>query len=787
METKDQPGGARAQQHASASSSNSSSVPPSRTPQYQGSQNPASNDQRMRSLLAASMAVSPPSGYNISSARTVSQDQTPVNQALDKGKRKRDEDGLVDESSQDAIRRRTGEVPRPRPGDIPPSAMTHVTCLHAAVAQKSYGHEKRFLCPPPLVRVHTPMHSIKDQKFTMSVVTEDGIRLADQVSMMDSIMQFKYLHVGGASSKSKSFHLTLDIAAPDLPSPQNPTPASSTRRWASFESGAVTIISKPSKKTAKTRNISTCIMNGSSVSLFNRINSQTVRTKYMTVDRAELAASNMSWSAFRIQILDDETGNPISPVGNQPSDTPRVGGMNLAGGITATPTVIPTHNRPIQYGARVVLTDEATGISSEPLIIRKVDKGKLQKPEPNGGSGLVSQMQKIALQRASSNSDVPDVPAGLYLSAGRLPLPVHSSDRSAVATSHSQSIGDGKTVSTAHPLTYQAPRAAGNVTNADEVDDFLCWTIVGIAEYQYTFFDASTVHSPLSVPPTPVTPFPIAVLPPQYQISSHRLDMQVLHFFPTDPRTGTPMGMEVWIGNLGPLPVHTVIPPTAPPNGMFNLAGPNGFMTAPPQLSPTVEAGFVKLSQPGAGPSNTLDLNTPTTEEGENPPLPGSGRHTSLDPPGTRRTTDPVMIISVEMPPMAQVLKAIHDLTTPPAGSPSGANSGTAPQSGQSTNGNTTPVPGSSTVAAPGGAANNGQAGGYFAPPPPPAPQGFPGQANGAGGMPGRAALPIIFVRPFDLVGYMTGYSIACENVFSGNGLADPGLGSTSGWTLRVV
>lgn len=342
----------------------------------------------------------------------------------------------------------------------------------------------------------------------MSVVTEDGIRLAEQPNQMDTVMQFKYLHVGGASSKSKSFHLTLDVLAPENPNPA--TPHITHRRWASFESGAVTIISKPSKKTAKTRNISTCIMNGSSVSLFNRINSQTVRTKYMTVDRAELAASNMSWSAFRIQILDDDNGNPLTPATGAPAagaagSSSRVGGMNLASSLQPTPAVVPAAVRPIHYGARVVLTDEATGISSEPLIVRKVDKGKLTKPEPGagpgGGGGLVSQMQKIALQRASSNSDVPEVPSGLYLSAGRLPLPAHSADRSVVGNSHSHALGDGKTVSTAHPLTYQAPRGVGNVGNADEVDDFLCWTIVGIGMSHFGFLLSLALPHPSSHPP----------------------------------------------------------------------------------------------------------------------------------------------------------------------------------------------------------------------------------------------------------------------------------------------
>src|SRR5712691_9584564 len=38
-------------------------------------------------------------------------------------------------------------------------------------------------------------------------------------------------------------------------------------------------------------------------SLFNRINSQTVRTKYMTIDYTQLCASNVSWSAFNVNVV----------------------------------------------------------------------------------------------------------------------------------------------------------------------------------------------------------------------------------------------------------------------------------------------------------------------------------------------------------------------------------------------------------------------------------------------------------------------------------------------------
>ena len=199
------------------------------------------------------------------------------------------------------IRRVVREHIRQNPAHALP--MTTVLCLHAAVAQKSYGSEKRFLCPPPIVHIEGPVWNMKAQQLSMAVVAEGGERSFEQRAPIDHNLaaSFKFLHVTG-TAKSKSFQLALDIAEPSntIPDPADNTPAG--RVWASFESAPVTIISKPSKKTAKTRNIGSCILAGGPVSLFNRINSQTVRTKYMTVDSGQISASNLSWSAFNVTV-----------------------------------------------------------------------------------------------------------------------------------------------------------------------------------------------------------------------------------------------------------------------------------------------------------------------------------------------------------------------------------------------------------------------------------------------------------------------------------------------------
>jgi recombining binding protein suppressor of hairless len=121
-----------------------------------------------------------------------------------------------------------------------------------------------------------------------------------------------------------------------------------------------------------------------------------------------------------------------------------------------------------------VLTDTNSGISTSPLVIRKVDKGKIV---PEDG-GPVSQMQKIALQRINPDG------TRHYLSAAG-PMPGTPGVVAPPAPGMSQQAGS-------HPLLFQSPRIRDEVKDGvrqvtDEVDDYLCWTIVGICALSSNF------------------------------------------------------------------------------------------------------------------------------------------------------------------------------------------------------------------------------------------------------------------------------------------------------------
>ncbi|KAJ6604544.1 hypothetical protein DFH09DRAFT_1123054 [Mycena vulgaris] len=567
--------------------------------------------------------------------------------------------------------------------------MTTVICLHAAVAQKSYGSEKRFLCPPPVVHIEGPVWQMRRQELSMTVVSEIGERSFEQKAPLDNNMtsSFKFLHVTG-TAKAKSFQLSLEIAEPSAPAPEGTEPPPG-RVWATFDSAPVTIISKPSKKTAKTRNISSCILAGGPVSLFNRINSQTVRTKYMTIDHAQLCASNVAWSAFNVNVVP------------RPTDPQSIGGP-----------------QPVTYGCSIVLSDTHSGISTSPLIIRKVDKGRVSTED----GGPVSQMQKIALQRVNADG------TRHYLSAAG-PIPGTQGVIAPPAPGSSSQAGS-------HPLLFQSPRVRDEMKDGvrvitDDVDDYLCWTIVGISKFQYTFFDAFGQNN--NIPDMPITPFPTLFTAPVYRQANNTIELTVANFFYADPTTGAHTPLDVYLGNIGPLR-HRVYQAT-PPGPLTNIS---------PFVNRT--GGNVMDNTEPAPSSPTSPIATP------------------------RFSTGPLhAIVIVEMPSLADVIKALEEdaLPTRPDDTPS----------------NSRPSP----------PTDNTQPNGVSPP-----------------SIAGRS-LPLLFIRPTDGVGYHSGRTIACENVFqtmemgnmAGNssnagGNVDTGWlaaaqaaaaadGGLHGWTLRVL
>ncbi|CAO3612051.1 unnamed protein product [Cunninghamella blakesleeana] len=407
---------------------------------------------------------------------------------------------------------------------------TIVTCLHAAVAQKSYGSEKRFLCPPPIISLQHEQennentHSTLDHSiFSMSVITEgnnhsnnsnnnSNEKPVEQRTTLDENKNgsFKYLHVTG-TAKTKQFCLRVNMNH----SMSNNNSSSSSMMYppfATFFSSPISIISKPSKKTSKARNVSTCVFTTSQISLFNRINSQTVRTKYLTSEKDQLCAKNAAWTPFDIILVRQPTSSAQNALSqnhhhyhhhHQPS--------------------ITTAGVPLTYGTEIILKDAKTGCCSPNLIIRKVDKSCIS----HSATGPVSQMQKIALQLASTvSSSSENKQQPLYLSAnGRVMTDASSISNTLVDNNNNnnnsnnnnnnnnnnqeENNSNGNGSNHTHSSTWldYSPSKYLNDNNNNKnenengefmtemVNDYLCWTIIGICKFEYT------IEEPI-MPPT---------------------------------------------------------------------------------------------------------------------------------------------------------------------------------------------------------------------------------------------------------------------------------------------
>lgn len=196
------------------------------------------------------------------------------------------------------------------------------------------------------------------------------------------------------------------------------------------------------------------------------------------------------------------------------------------------------------------------------------------------------------------------------------------------------------------------------------------------------------------------------------------------NFFYLDPKSRQSVPLDVYLGNLGPLR-HRVY-----------QASPPGPLT---NIGPFVQHSMSGFSDNG-GPADS------PTSPGS--PL-GPPRYI---PPGPLHT-----IVIVEMPPLGDVIKSLEEDALPTNSDHSNHHS---PQNGDPSN--------------PDGGNRNGNGHGNGAPPPPP-----PSIA-------GRS-LPLLFIRASDGVGYHSGRTIACENVFPGLDLGGlppnaPGGNIDTGW-----
>ena len=145
-----------------------------------------------------------------------------------------------------------------------------VVILHAKVAQKSYGNEKRFFCPPPCIYLYGDGWRNKREELLRMGDSEQGSQLCAFIGIGNSDLDMQQLDLNGRhycaaktlfisdSDKRKHFQLSLKMFY------------GNGEDIGVFHSKRIKVISKPSMKKQSRKNADLCIASGTKIALFNR-------------------------------------------------------------------------------------------------------------------------------------------------------------------------------------------------------------------------------------------------------------------------------------------------------------------------------------------------------------------------------------------------------------------------------------------------------------------------------------------------------------------------------------